>query len=131
MHSSSLLPVMSASQLGCAVELLRPNVKDVLYTLEANTFRDGLLQEDDHAGAGVMWARMGEGGKIKRGPSAMGYRVQESMALGPFDVSGCCVGWECSLDAWWLKANRLLYWDEHTGVFCHVRRGYGQEHWAQ
>lgn len=30
--------------------MLRPNIKDVLYTLEVNSFKDGLLQTNDHAG---------------------------------------------------------------------------------
>ena len=44
-------------QIGGAFEVLRPNVKDVLYTLEVNTFKDGLLRAKDHAGAGLMVAR--------------------------------------------------------------------------
>jgi hypothetical protein len=38
-------PVMSSAaalQVGGAFELLRPNVKDILYTLEVNTFKVGL-----------------------------------------------------------------------------------------
>ena len=38
-------------------ELLRPNLKDVLYQLEVNTFRDGLIAKNDHAGCGMMLAR--------------------------------------------------------------------------
>jgi hypothetical protein len=43
-------------------ELLRPNLKDVLYQLEVNTFRDGLLRRNDHAGCGFMVARYGSNG---------------------------------------------------------------------
>lgn len=31
--------------------MLRPNIADVLYTLEVNSFKDGLLRGNDHAGA--------------------------------------------------------------------------------
>lgn len=38
-------------------EMLRPNIKDVMYQLEVNTFKDGLLAANDHAGCGAMLAR--------------------------------------------------------------------------
>lgn len=40
-------------------EMLRPNIKDVMYQLEVNTFKDGLLAANDHAGCGAMLARCG------------------------------------------------------------------------
>lgn len=38
-------------------EYLRPNMKDILYQLEINTFRDGLLAKKDHAGCGLLLVR--------------------------------------------------------------------------
>lgn len=73
-------------QIGGAFELLRPNVKDILYTLEVNTFKDGLLKGNDHAGCGFLLTRMAEGGNIKKGPVGVGVRLQETMRVGPFKV---------------------------------------------
>ena len=70
-------------------ELLRPNLKDVMYQLEVNTFRDGLVARNDHAGCGLMLARLGEGGKLNKGPMGMGLRIQDDFKLGPFKVEAC------------------------------------------
>lgn len=74
------------TQITTGFELLRPNVKDVLYQLEVNTFKDGFLFRNDHAGVGFMAARMGEGGKIRKGPMGLGLRIQETFRAGPFKV---------------------------------------------
>lgn len=66
--------------------MLRPNVKDVLVGLEVNTFKDGLLRGNDHAGAGLLLTRMAEGGNLRRGPVGVGVRLQETMRLGPLKV---------------------------------------------
>lgn len=81
-----MLLVTPCVQIGGAFELLRPNVKDILYTLEVNTFKDGLLKGNDHAGCGFMLTRMAEGGNIKKGPVGVGVRLQETMRVGPFKV---------------------------------------------
>jgi len=74
------------TQVGASFELLRPNLKDVLYTLEVNTFKDGFLRANDHAGFGVMMARLGEGGKVNKGPMGMGLRLQDNFRLGAFKI---------------------------------------------
>ena len=66
--------------------MLRPTIKDVLYQLELNTFKDGVLRANDHAGMGMMFARLGEGGKTTKGPLGVGLRLQETMRLGAFKV---------------------------------------------
>ena len=110
-------------QFNGSFELLRPNLKDVLYQLEVNTFRDGLIARNDHAGCGMMLARwegdsqvgrgeadmyhsfqlvnshlnshlacpfrLGEGGKLDKGPMGMGLRLQDSLRLGAFKVEAC------------------------------------------
>lgn len=55
------------TQLTGSWELLRPNLKDVMYQFEADTFKDGMLGTKDHAGAGLMLARWARGGR----PSAV------------------------------------------------------------
>ncbi|KAF5834443.1 hypothetical protein DUNSADRAFT_8906 [Dunaliella salina] len=77
------------TQVNGAFEMLRPTIKDVLYQLEMNTFKDGVLRANDHAGAGLMMARLGEGGKLNKGPMGMGLRLQETMRLGAFKVDAC------------------------------------------
>ncbi|KAG1671540.1 hypothetical protein FOA52_011262 [Chlamydomonas sp. UWO 241] len=77
------------TQLTGSFELLRPNLKDVLYQLEVNTFRDGLLAKNDHAGCGLLFARLGEGGAMRKGPTALGLRLQDTMRLGAFKVDAC------------------------------------------
>jgi hypothetical protein len=51
-YSNQLPPPASGwlLQMVGSFELLRPSVKDILYTLEVNTFKDGLLKANDHAG---------------------------------------------------------------------------------
>ena len=53
------LPIPFVLKVTGTFELLRPNLKDVLYQVEVNTFRDGLLTHNDHAGCGFMLARCG------------------------------------------------------------------------
>jgi hypothetical protein len=48
--------------------------------------RDGLLQENDRAGFGALAARLGEGGKVNKGPVTYGLRLQDKLRLGPFSV---------------------------------------------
>lgn len=50
--------------------------QDVLYQLEVNTFKDGLLAANDHAGVGLMLTRLGEGGRVDKGPMGYGLRLQ-------------------------------------------------------
>ncbi|WIA36062.1 hypothetical protein OEZ86_007418 [Tetradesmus obliquus] len=85
-HSVAPFGSRHVTQVGGALELLRPNVKDILYTLEVNTFKDGLLTGNDHAGCGLMLTRMAEGGHIRKGPVGVGVRLQETMRVGPFKV---------------------------------------------
>lgn len=85
-HSVAPFGNRHITQLSGAFELLRPNVKDILYTLEVNTFKDGMLSRNDHAGAGLMLTRMAEGGNIKKGPVGVGVRIQENMRVGPLKV---------------------------------------------
>eukprot|EP00878_Enallax_costatus_P011450 GHUV01011954.1.p2 GENE.GHUV01011954.1~~GHUV01011954.1.p2 ORF type:complete len:434 (+),score=125.86 GHUV01011954.1:1557-2858(+) len=85
-HSTAAFGSRHITQVAGAFELLRPNVKDILYTLEVNTFKDGLLKGNDHAGCGLLLTRMGEGGSIKKGPVGVGVRMQETMRVGPFKV---------------------------------------------
>lgn len=74
------------TQVTSAFEVLRPNLKDVLYQLEANTFKEGFLWSDDHAGFGVLATRLGQAGNPRKGPVGFGLRVQDSFRLGPFQV---------------------------------------------
>ncbi|KAJ9516545.1 hypothetical protein QJQ45_015102 [Haematococcus lacustris] len=77
------------TQVNVAAEMLRPNIKDVLYQLDVNTFRDGLISKGDHAGVGFIAARLGEGGRLTRGPRGLGLRIQDNIQLGPFKVEAC------------------------------------------
>ncbi|PNW70794.1 hypothetical protein CHLRE_17g734300v5 [Chlamydomonas reinhardtii] len=70
-------------------EVLRPNIKDVMYQLEVDTFKDGLLGKSDHAGCGLMLARLGEGGDPRKGPTAVGVRLQDTLRVGPFKLEAC------------------------------------------
>ncbi|KAG2490023.1 hypothetical protein HYH03_011488 [Edaphochlamys debaryana] len=70
-------------------EVLRPNIKDIMYQLEVDTFKDGLFAKTDHAGCGVMVARLGEGGDPRKGPVAVGVRLQDTFRVGPFKVEAC------------------------------------------
>ncbi|KAI8472281.1 MAG: hypothetical protein J3K34DRAFT_519900 [Monoraphidium minutum] len=74
------------TQVGGAFEVLRPNIKDVLYTLEVNSFRDGLLRANDHAGVGMLVSRMAEGGDPRKGPHSVGLRLQDTLRVGPLKV---------------------------------------------
>jgi hypothetical protein len=66
------------------MEVLRPNVTQVLYTLEVNSFRDGLLVPGDQAGAGLMLARMAGAGRGRSCPSLAGFaRGQGSCIPSP------------------------------------------------
>ncbi len=104
-----------------AFEVLRPNIKDVLYQLEVNTFKDGFLRDNDHAGAphmpsarllgsreaaaralrncvphvhalrvcagvGLLVSRLGENGKVTKGPMGLGLRLQDTLRVGAFKV---------------------------------------------
>lgn len=53
MHTVAPWGKRHISQVTGAFEVLRPNLKDVLYQLEVNTFKEGFLWTDDHAGAGL------------------------------------------------------------------------------
>lgn len=46
-----------------------------------------MLRANDHAGAGLMMSRLGEGGKLNKGPMGMGIRLQETMRVGAFKVN--------------------------------------------
>ncbi|KAG2429457.1 hypothetical protein HYH02_014039 [Chlamydomonas schloesseri] len=70
-------------------EVLRPNIKDVMYQLEVDTFKDGLLGKSDHAGCGLMVARLGEGGDPRKGPTAVGVRLQDTLRVGPLKIEAC------------------------------------------
>ena len=74
------------TQITGAFEVLRPNLKDVLYQLEVNSFRDGVLGANDHAGAGLLLTRLGEGGRPTRGPVGVGMRIQDNLRIGPFKL---------------------------------------------
>lgn len=50
MDENKTLHLKLALKINAAAEVLRPNVKDVLYQLDINTFKDGLLSSKDHAG---------------------------------------------------------------------------------
>lgn len=39
------------------------------------------------AGVGVLLTRLGEGGKLDKGPSGMGLRIQDTMRIGPCKAS--------------------------------------------
>ena len=60
-----------------------------MYQLEVNTFRDGLIGRNDHAGCGMMLARLGENGKLTKGPMGMGLRIQDDFKIGPFSIEAC------------------------------------------
>lgn len=70
-------------------------MKDILYTLEVNSFKDGVLRVNDHAGAGLLLTRMAEGGNIRKGPVGVGVRMQETMRLGPFKVEAVAAQVSC------------------------------------
>lgn len=60
-----------------------------------------MLRANDHAGAGLMMSRLGEGGKLNKGPMGMGLRLQETMRVGAFKVCviiylfrSCCMMYE-------------------------------------
>eukprot|EP00775_Hariotina_reticulata_P001040 gene1040-1378_t len=73
-HSVAPFGKRHITQVVGAFEMLRPSVKDILYTLEVNTFKDGLLKANDHAGS------------VKKGPVGVGVRLQETMRVGPLKV---------------------------------------------
>lgn len=64
-------------------EMLRPNIKDVMYQLEVNTFKDGLLAANDHAGCGLMLAR------CVRSAICILMKTASSMTFSEFLVSVC------------------------------------------
>eukprot|EP00798_Chlamydomonas_sp_ICE-L_P010149 gene10149-8052_t len=121
-HISQPIGRRHISQACASMEMLRPNIKDVMYQLELNTFRDGLLRADDHAGFGVMVARLGEGGDIKKGPMGMGIRLQDNFRAGCFKINGAaarvrCDGPSGGKDEAW-AARVWLHCDYLAGLGC-------------
>jgi len=107
------------TQLNAAAEVLRPNIKDVLYQLEVNTFKDGLLARNDHAGVGLMWTRLGEGGRLDKGPMGYGMRLQDTLRLGAFKVEACAAKVSCDAqggraEAWGGRA--FVHYDHLPGL---------------
>ncbi|GIL74794.1 hypothetical protein Vretifemale_4702 [Volvox reticuliferus] len=88
-HSVPPFGPQQVTQLTGSWEVLRPNIKDVMYQLEIDTFKDGLLGRNDHAGCGMMFARLAEGGNPRKGPMAVGVRLQDTFRLGAFKVEAC------------------------------------------
>ncbi|GLI69475.1 hypothetical protein VaNZ11_014107 [Volvox africanus] len=88
-HSVPPFGPHQVTQLTGSWEVLRPNIKDVMYQLEIDTFKDGLLGRSDHAGCGMMFARLAEGGNPRKGPMAVGVRLQDTFRLGAFKVEAC------------------------------------------
>ncbi|GIL48193.1 hypothetical protein Vafri_4877 [Volvox africanus] len=88
-HSVPPFGPHQVTQLTGSWEVLRPNIKDVMYQLEIDTFKDGLLGRSDHAGCGMMFARLAEGGNPRKGPVAVGVRLQDTFRLGAFKVEAC------------------------------------------
>jgi len=83
-HSLPPFGPAHVTQLSGAAELLRPSIKEVLYSGEATTFRGDLLKRGDKAGFGVMAARMAEAGDPRKGPMAVGVKVTETVRVGPW-----------------------------------------------
>uniref|UniRef100_A0A7R9V4P2 AIG1-type G domain-containing protein n=1 Tax=Chlamydomonas euryale TaxID=1486919 RepID=A0A7R9V4P2_9CHLO len=121
-HSVPPFGPQHVTTLTSSFELLRPNLKDVLYQWELNTFRDSLIAKHDHAGAGLMLARLGTGGSLKQGPTGVGVRLQETARVGPFKVSA--VGARVASDgasggkdeAWGGRAHVLCDWVPGVGM---------------
>ncbi|GFR46255.1 hypothetical protein Agub_g7807 [Astrephomene gubernaculifera] len=88
-HSVPPFGPRHVTQLTGSWEMIRPNIKDVMYQLEVDTFKDGLFGRTDHAGCGLMVARLGEGGDPRKGPMAVGVRLQDTVRLGAFKVEAC------------------------------------------
>lgn len=45
------------TQITGNIELMKPSMEDVLYQIEVNTFKDGLISKNDHAGVGFLATR--------------------------------------------------------------------------
>jgi hypothetical protein len=71
--------VLAAHHQPCNHHLLTPS-------LPPPPHRDGLIQENDRAGFGALVARLGENGKVNKGPVTYGLRLQDRLRLGPFSV---------------------------------------------
>ncbi|GFH30988.1 uncharacterized protein HaLaN_29929, partial [Haematococcus lacustris] len=41
------------------------------------------------SGVGFIAARLGEGGRLTKGPRGLGLRIQDNIQLGPFKVEAC------------------------------------------
>ncbi|MEW5307936.1 MAG: hypothetical protein WDW36_010304 [Sanguina aurantia] len=86
-HSLPPFSKTHVTQVNASCELQRPDMEEVMYTLEVNTFKDGLLGRNDHAGCGFLFSKMADSPlKLSKGPVALGLRVQDTFRLGAFRV---------------------------------------------
>ncbi|MEW5319433.1 MAG: hypothetical protein WDW38_010586 [Sanguina aurantia] len=56
-HSLPPFSKTHVTQVNASCELQRPDMEEVMYTLEVNTFKDGLLGRNDHAGCGFLFSK--------------------------------------------------------------------------